>query len=1366
MRRIGIDVGALYLKLIVLSNGKLQSSFYCKHFGNPLTKLRQYLANEEPPFILGYTGAYSPLLRELFGFTSEDMIRSLIAGVQHFYPDTEYIIDIGGKGARLIHLENGRFKDFFQNTLCAAGTGSLLDQQLNRLGLSYDDLTKFRFMEEPPRIATRCAVFAKTDIMHRQQEGYSTEAMWNGLCRGLAVNLIQTLLTGRQLNHRTVLTGGVALNRFVVEWLRRELNLDLKLPKHPHLIGAIGAALLSTHVIDKLNLTPKSISYIEPTPLRPPLELKRSKFPEFSTLSSYVDPDGTEVRIIRNPTTNNLYLGIDIGSTSTKAVLIDETDNIIADFYRKTAGTPIKATGLIFKSIDKFMTRWLPHGKILGVATTGAGRKFIGLIVGADVIINEITAHSKGALRFDPEIETIFEIGGQDSKYVRLNKGNIVECNLNYICAAGTGSFIEEQALKLGVKIDEVGHLALGHRAPYTADRCTVFMEEDVERLLSKGYSKEEVLAAVLHSVVQNYLTKVVENRPIQGKLAFQGATARNIGLVAAFETQLNREILVSPYCHVLGAYGAALAAKEYIRQSSRATKFRGLDLYKRKIELKTETCPYCSNHCKITFAEIEGISDRPSWGYMCGREPTATRRRVDHNYELFTKRTRYLTYRPKGNRPTIGIPMVLGFYTYLPFWYAFFDTLGFDVITTNRTDTEIMELGTKYSTADFCLPMKVTHGHLIRLSQMQPDYILLPYMINMKKDKYYSYVCPYGQMFPSLRKLLLPDYPEAKLLTPVLDLQWTDAENIKQLHQSIGKKLGCPLSKIRSAWYNGWQHFNQFRRTCIEEGKKLLDELIHNGEPAIVILGRPYSICDERVSLGLPMEIANILKMKVIPPDFIPDQHIQWDIHKIFWDYGQTIVNAIKFATQHDNLFAIYITHFACGPDSFLITYAEEALRGKPFMILEVDEHASRGGYTTRIEAFGESINSYKPRTRKLFTIPEWGTSIPDFRDRKIWIPPMHPIGTRLFASAFRHFGYNAEALPQTDKLALNIGKSLTIGKECLPAVVVIGTFVKQLREIQANPHDHALFLATSDGPCRFGQYINLYRMVLDRLGYNDILIIAPSSYNAYAGLPQRMRRKLWQILLMSDILLKLRCKIKPYELKQGLTEQILQKSINLLDEAITEGRDSEVWPQVLDAFRRIPTDTTHRKPLVGIVGEIYVRSDPFSNENIISHIENEGGEAWLVPLSEWFHYTAYSAKLRAHKRGRPMDALKTVLTNWFMEHMETRIYKQARELLKDRGEPNVSEIRHYTEQYLPFECGTEAVLTVGRAIIFAVENGADIVVNVAPFTCMPGTLTTAIFRKVSQDYNIPIINMFYDGEEGTNDKLSIYLRNLITNK
>jgi len=1385
-KRLGLDAGAVFVKTVVLDEqGRVVSRQADRHQGDPVKVARRQVADLKlpGPVGVGVTGVNGRLIAEGMGIPSIDFVQAEIRVVRERFPDARNIINVGGGSVTLIQLdESGGFLDYTTNSLCAAGTGSFLDQQAQRLGIGYDDLESFPHHDDPPSIATRCSVFAKTDLIHRQQEGYGKSALWSGLCKGMTGTFLNTLLRGRPLSGETVVTGGVSQNREVMRWLRERYGEQVRSFDDATFCSAIGAAELAER---SFKSTDAMVDHIRDTAARagdearrPPLEFRKTKYPSFDVAESYVDEAGNEVRITAWPDDRRIpcFMGIDVGSTSTKLVLIDEAGSVLCDVYRTTDGAPIDATKHLFNALLDICRTKGCELKVLGLGTTGSGRKLVGLVVGADIIHNEITAHLAGALHFDPEVDTIFEIGGQDAKYIRARNGHIRDSNMNYVCAAGTGSFVEEQARKLGFKLDEIGDVVMGIAPPITSDRCTVFMEQDVDRLVRAGYTQEECIAAVLYSVVQNYFNKVVGNRHYsRRKIFFQGATARNRGLVAAFENLLDVEMVVSPYCHVMGALGVALIIRERAAAAREPSTFKGLDLSRRKITLRSEECRLCANHCKITFAEIEGDSFQPSWGYMCGRDPEDTKVRLHDEFMPFRQRLNLLFQQgrqPEHPRGTVVIPRALHAFSMYPLWRTFLQELGYRVRLTERTNEQITRLGIELTAGDFCFPVKIAHGHAaVAMDMEDADFVLLPHVINAPPNPSTtnSVLCPCVEAFPSIVRstLRLHDVDVGRMLRPVIDFDLDTGKLVKGLHEEIGSRLGVTRAEVRRAWLLGCKARDEFERASRGLGRKILTDLEADDERAIVLLGRPYNVLDLGSNLGLPQKIAD-LGIKVIPLDLLPfdSREINPVFDNMFWVYGQYIMCAAEMVRNHPNLFAVYFTNFACGPDSFILSFVEDVMGDKPFLILEVDEHGGDAGYMTRVEAFLDVVKSSEPVRPPAYTLPRPVETPDAFRRKRLWIPPMHPAGTPLMAAAMRGHGYDAQPLPPEDVGAFECGRSLTRGSECLPAVLTTGAIVQALRESCSEgecPYNHALFMPSASGPCRFGQYGLLQRIIFNDLGYDDVPILSPTSENAYGGLSQQLRVDAWKSIVSADILWKCRCKVRPYETREGDAEEALAAGIRRLIRAFENRGDVEAAVvRCVRDFERIPVREPGAKPLVGIVGEIYVRCNQFANDNLIEFIENHGGEAWLTPLSEWILYTAYVQRHMAAKKFLNWKGkLDALFKNKFLERNEHRYYGLGSPLLDDRREPPMRLIVETGARRVPVEFYGEAILTLGRAEIFA-RRGADMIVNAAPFGCMPGTITSALCREIQTETNVPIVSMFYDGEGGINDRLGVFFHNL----
>ncbi len=1377
MTSIGVDIGALFLKAVRVEDaGRIVASVYERHRGEPADVLAEAFdrLNVQPDEAVGLTGCNGELYALQLKVPYRDVTLCQIDAVRRTAPDAFALMDIGGGSATLVHLDGkGKFQGYSTNSLCAAGTGSFLDEQAGRLGISYDDTKAFLHNPNPPTVATRCTVFAKSDLIHRQQEGCSRMDMWSGLCRGMTRTVLGTLLNGRPLKGKTVLLGGVALNQEVVTWLQQECPGLIEVPEDPHLVAAYGAALSAKPAAGGLALAPKRESAAASGGARFPwpLTLEKSTHPSFATQESYEDADRNEVRVTRWAEGESVraYLGIDIGSTSTKLILVDEEGGVVADIYRKTGGDPIGATKLLFRSLRTLAATKRAGLEILGVGTTGSGRKIVGHVIGADAIINEISAHVAGATHVDPTIDTIFEIGGQDAKYMHLVDGHIRDSNMNYVCAAGTGSFVEEQALKLGYNVSEAGPAVMGIQPPRATDRCTVFMEQDLGLLIRSGCTPQEAFAAVMVSVVKNYLNKVVGNRyRSRDKIFFQGATARNPALVAAFERLLDVEIVVSPYCHVMGSYGVALLTRRVMQEQGRtASTFRGLDLDHREILLSKETCELCNNHCAITLATIDG-DPGPSWGYMCGREPGERKMRVTPHSRLLRRRKKLWLEAGRGvevpeDAPVIGIPQALSIYTYLPLWRRFFNRLGYRVLLSGGTTQEIRELGGRMSGAEFCFPAKGFLGHVASLSAKEGvDFIFLPEMKNEVPNEHVttSTFCPYVQASPAYARaaLALNEMETVRLLSPVIDLRLSDRTLLKGLVSELGATLGRSAREIETAWRDAYAVQRDFERRLRGEGAKAIEEARAKGEKLLVIVGRPYNIYDSGLNLDLPDKLAEYGRT-VLPIDLLTLDlaRLGERYRNTYWGYGQKILAALEDVASNDLLDAVYFTNFSCGPDSFLLTYASEIMGNKPFLALELDEHGSDTGYLTRIEAFFDVLR--RPRKEAAARRPFVAVS-GAVNGRTLWIPDMHPFSTELAAAAFRGNGFRARALPLETEQTFELGRSLTRGSECLPTALTIGSLLTAMR---TSPPDekHAYFLATAQGPCRFGQYITLHRQILDREGFPDVPILAPSSFMGYSSINEAMRKALFKALVTGDILMKAGCKVRPYEIETGETNYRLEQEKARLA-GVLEGR-GDLVKEVAAAVRNIasvPQTGGPRKPLVGIVGEIYVRNNAFANEHVVRSIEKLGAEAWMSPLIEWVLFTTSTYNVRAHLDQKISKELVSTFLTWqWMRYWERKLYRAAGPLLDDRREPDLADVLESAVKVLPDSIGGEALLTVGRTVEFTKQKTA-MVVNVAPFSCMPGTITTALFRQVSADTGTPIVNLFYDGTGGQNRSLEVYLR------
>lgn len=1390
-----LDIGALYIKVLFgTDNGRSIAPIYSAHGGHVLDVLKRELSYRDGERNIKWIMTDNPesdYVDVFHDICTIDKVKALICGVKQEVPEVRNIIDIGGGSISLIELDDsGNFVNFQTNSLCAAGTGSFLDEQAMRLGINYNALKSFEFDTNPPSIASRCSVFAKSDLIHRQQEGFTKFQMWAGLCRSMCDTILNTLFKGKPITEITVLTGGVSQNPHISFWLKNKYGDLIQSISDSHLAVCKGMLIFAkSEYSDMASVDMQELLHTTPVLTRSsdrqkPLCLRKSNYPEPLQGKTYRDEQSNEIYISEKKLTDicEVFMGIDIGSTSTKIALMDRSRDIVLTIYRKTGGDPIDAIQKILDALRQCEKRMNISWKILGVATTGSGRNLIGKVIGADMIINEISAHVRGAMEIDPGIDTIFEIGGQDSKYMRTKNGTIFDSNMNYICAAGTGSFVEEQCRKLSIPLNDAGDMVLNIAPPFTSDRCTVFMEQDIMRLLQHGYRTEECLAAVMYSVVHNYLNKVVGNRYYsRKKVFFQGATARNKGLVAAFENVLDVEVVVSPFCHVMGCYGLTLTLLDRYREKPEASRFLGLDLSKKQINLTQDVCELCANSCTITHATIEGVTGSPSWGYLCGREPEDTKIKVTDYFKMYNKRQKMFRntadkrQKEKPKRRVIGIPRVLSTYTYFPLWQSFFHELGFDVALSPETNDDIRKLTHGLVGADFCFPVKIAYGHVDYLMKQETiDFILLPFMISNRKNPGTSnnLYCPYLESLPAhiCTSLEMHHIETDRVLKPIIDLRWKPGTQAIEIEKTMGVQLHLHRKQIEKAWKIALKVQEKSAEKFRFESRELLDRLEKEKKKAIVVIGRPYNTMDFGLNLNIPQKFAEkgfyVLPLDSLPisPTDVPDT-----FSGMFWDYGQKIIAALSYVKAHSNLYALYLTNFNCGPDSFLLSYAEEIMGDKPFLTLELDEHSADGGYITRLEAFTDVLNAATDQDNgavddlQSIIIPKPSLSLLELKNKTIWIPPMHPITGKLFAAAFKKYGYKAEALPGENRQAFEAGRREVRGSECLPTTCTIGIMLETMKRNNLVGKDHVFFMPTSEGPCRFGQYATLHRIILNRNGFEEMAILSPTSDNNYQGLEQKLRVDLFEAILLSDVLYKMTAKIRPYEKNRNEVNELLTYSVEKLEKVLPLGGSLEsAMDSIILDFENIPVCTDMRKPLVGVVGEIYVRNNEFSNDSVVSAIEECGGEAWLTPISEWLLYTTYiNSWMGKNYPSKLLTRVENFYKNRFMVKREHFWYEKTKSILYNRTEPSIEEVLEYAKQYLPLNFVGEAVLTIGRTIAFE-KQGVSMVVNCSPFGCMPGTISQSIFQKIQNETNFPILTQFYDGEKGLNAKLAYYLNNI----
>ena len=1421
MNFIGLDAGSVSVKLVILDeNGNLLCKIYRRHKGHPLAvaldtlkeitqKERNVKIRAGADFSLSITGSAGRLIASILGIEPLNEIMAQAYSSQRLCPQIKTIIEMGGEDSKLILLgEDGRsVKDFSMNSVCAAGTGSFLDQQAERLRLSIEEFSDLALTsKKPPRIAGRCSVFAKSDMIHLQQIATGVEDIIAGLCFAVARNFKGSIARGRTIIPPVSFQGGVAANKGLVRALKEIFVLEeLYVPEHFAFMGAIGASLKNIHEhtvrrFDLSRLDEFLQKYRSDGEGHPPLKDEGGRMKEESmtvSCSSFIPhPSSLSQNSSSSPSSAiRAYLGIDIGSISTNLAVIDEEGRLLAKRYLMTAGRPIEA---VKQGLAEIGDEVGDRVDIIGVGTTGSGRYMIGDFVGADIVKNEITAQATAAAFINKDVDTIFEIGGQDSKYISLENGIIVDFEMNKACAAGTGSFLEEQAEKLNISIkEEFAQCALSAKNPCRlGERCTVFMENSLMSNLQRGADRNDLLAGLAYSIVQNYINRVVAGKRIGSNVFFQGGVAFNKSVAAAFEKYLGKRITIPPHHDVTGAIGMGLIAMKHMQSKAdnvRKTTFKGFELSKRPYELSSFECKGCPNICKINRVKISGDKGLLFYGGRCEKYDVRKKKAStlpdlfsfreemlwQEHVERMTRRRGETETRRDGEnetdcqtttslrRPIIGIPYIFFFHDYLPFWTTLLWELGFDVEVSPKTNRQIVTLGLERVLSEACFPVKVAYGHIRYLLERDVDAVFVPSFINLNTpddpfEKGLS--CPYTQTIPYVANIA---FGGAKILAPVVDMRKGEKFLIAELWKAF-KPFGIRKSQIAKSLSIAHEAQTKFAAAIEAKGAEVFSAL---PQKAIVIIGRAYNAFDSGVNLEIPKKLADI-GIVSIPFDFLPvDQYaIENEWPNMYWRSGQRILKAARAVQKNSNLHAIYIGNFLCGPDSFILKYFKKEMGEKPFLSIEIDEHSADAGAITRCEAFIDSIGNRDEEVKTLHPsspilhpssfIPGPSSRTRHPSSRTVYIPRMSDHSFAI-AAAFERCGVQAEVLPESDKKTADIGRKHVSGKECYPCTVTTGDMMKKVMEPGFIPEKSAFFMPSGTGPCRFGQYNVFHRLVLDNAGYQDIPIFSPvqdtTFYSDLGIVGKDFTVRSWQGILAYELLTKCLHATRPYEKEKGASDGLYGHYEQKLyrDLRHNNAKMKETLREIRDAFEHLPKGT-NKKPLIGIIGEIFVRSHKFSNEDLVRKVEALGGEVWLTPVGEWIYYINAMGLRKALLKKEKSVIINFLLNKFVQKRIEHRFAKYFEGFLKTLREPETQEIFEKASPYLSNSFEGEAILSIGKSIDL-IEKGASGIVNAMPFGCMPGTIVTALLRGISRDFGAPCISIPYDGTESPTTEIQL---------
>jgi len=1363
--RLGMDLGSVTVGLVVLGpDGEVLLARDRPVRGAPVAVAAGLLREAagalgpEARVHTGITGIAAPALAAALGGAGVEVneVVATAAGVGAAMPAAATILDLGGQFSKWILVDReapgllGRVKDFSLNGLCAAGAGAFLDQQASRLRMELDELAALAAgAARGAAIAGRCSVFAKSDMIHLQQKGTPSDEIAYGLCLALARTFASTVLQGRVLEAPVAVVGGGASNPGLVRALREVLGLDgdrLVVPEGHRHAGARGAAVAApaaplrtlAELLEPLDRGGEPAMAASPGVAGPGL---RPGAPRIEALDDGGRGAGASPRG---------HLGIDVGSVSTNVVLLSPDLELLEAIYVPTRGRPVEALDQALGILEERL-----HGaplEVLSAGTTGSGRHLAGRLVGADLVRNEITAQLASAARYIPDLDTVFEIGGQDSKYIDAPGGRLRGFEMNRICAAGTGSFLEEQSERLGISIvGEFGALGLRSAAPVDlGSRCTVFMDTELCRALERGVAVEDLCGGLALAVARNYLEKVVAGREVGMVVVFQGGTSANEAVVEAFRKLLGRPVRVHPHGRVSGAIGAALLAAR-AQPPKTPSRFLGLRAC-RDHKVTSFPCAACANRCQVNVVDVAGR--RAHFGDVCERytardgaaEGAAPKTRAFP--ELFAARAALLEEhlpRPTGSpRPQVGLVRGSLFLEHLPFWATFLDALGFDPVLSPPGASAAGSAGLP---GEVCLPLKRAASQVQALLELDGvDRVLLPAVSELERrhGRDRPCTCLYAHHLGDLSRLARG----ARVLTPQLGLSRNPGVR-REAVRALAAALEVSAAEADRAWVQAMECQEAFvgaRRRLGAEALAALDR------PALVVLGKPYNLHDPAVNLGLARHLDRA-GLPAIPMDLLPleGEVLGEEWYMLPWQLSRDQVRALQAIAPRGDLYPLHVSSYGCGPDAFTVKHLERAWGKRPMLLLEFDEHQGEAGLVTRLEAFADEIASHGRRTAAPLRRPSARDNLdlpPGTRCHLPWTSPH----VHAYAGALRAAGLEARILPPPDTETLRLGDEVASGRECHPYAILAGDLAKLVRGGGLRSGDR-FFLPSTRMPCLLSQYGDGFRRLLEDLGETRLRVFDQHPGEATALFGARGMIALYEGLTLVDFLIVAGCRLRPREEIPGAVDAALGDCYRLVEERGAALGSARACMKACRALlESVPVGSGKPRPLVGVTGDLYTRISDAGNASLVRRLEEHGCTVWPSPFfgaTSDFELPQNARRSRA--RGEWRKSLRETATAALLRSRARSIASALPpELRSVCVEPPERILQGYATQYVGADASHLVRSLVAKMADFA-ARGADGVISAVGLGCMVGITAAATIPAIRRDHgDLPVVSIAYGGVEG----------------
>ena len=1299
------------------------------------------------------------------------------------------LVSIGSHGFSILELRENGLEVFRENSRCSQGTGNFLRQLIERFSLSIEEASRLcTDVERPAVLSGRCPVILKTDMTHLANKGEDRAAILAGLFDAVCENVL-VLLKPELCPRRVALIGGVARAPRVQATFRGRLAaLAMALVPIEDDAGlyfeALGSAIIAAGL-------PAGVPPLEAL-LAPPAPQQHERVPALASWRGRVRrmPPRPLARV--NGSVPEVILGLDIGSTGSKAVALDlATRELVWEAYRATSGDPVGAAQELLRGFVESPAAICP---VRGFGATGSGREIVGSLLTACYgkeavyILNEIAAHAEGAHFYDARVDTIFEIGGQDSKYIRLTGGRVSDCAMNEACSAGTGSFIEEQGRKFpGIR--DVVHLAQEAMAAgegvSLGQHCSVFMAEVIDEAVSAGTGRGAIIAGLYDSIIQNYLNRVKGSRSVGQVIFCQGMPFASDALAAAVARQTGAEVIVPPNPGTVGALGIALLAQRELGADAAArvdarrfleARVEGKDTFHCKA---TVGCGGAGNRCRIERLRtvVAGKTLGFTWGGGCGLHDKGTRKKKlpDLAPDPFREREEYVRTLlaplavPRG-RPRVALTDEFALKGLLPFFAKFLHELGLDLAVADGGDQADLKRGIRGANVPFCAPMQLYHGIAARMAAAGAQFIFLPILRSVPavSGEKHAVACPIVQASPDVIRWDLAGLSQTSLVSPVIELGGSlESPAFLASCHALAESLGVNSGTWRRAHATASETQREFERHCTRLGTRALAFCAEHGITPVVVMGRPYTIYNQVLNSNVP----SILREQGaigIPLDCYPVDAATPLFPDMYWAYGQRILRAAHQVRRTAGHYSLYCSNYACGPDSFNLHFYAHVMAGKPFAIIETDGHSGDAGTKTRVEAFLHCVAQDRQRAEPAaephdfsrVQISTVGLRELLGRGAKMLLPWMSDVSEAV-AACMRGRGIAAECLPPPDREALRRGRRYTSGKECLPMALTLGSLLQRLE--RAGPDERFVYLLTStNGPCRFGVYNLLNQIVLQRLGWQDrIRIWSPRDTGYFDEFPPSLGMLAYAGIITADLLNEAAVAAGSEEKQPGAAAEIYRRALRemstLLERRaaedistpaalwqVTSGRLFGLRALLASAAAELAAVRDGKpRPTILLVGEIYVRCVPFANDFVAGRLGQRGLRVRLAPLQELLEYTDYTAGW--HRTGWQLGPRLSTQIQARIRHTACAVVEAA------FGWPRrhtTSEILDAARPYLNDGLEGEAVLTLGSPLLAWRQGEIDGVVSAGPHECMPNKIAESQFYHLAEREGLPSLTLGLNGD------------------